>query len=251
MKAWPVLMLAVLIVAVTGCSRQPPTIIHLCDYHFVSRDDFSADLRAQDVSLNEAEIGRRYAEFLDSVESVQVDQVATLRCLIRQHGIRHVFKEGVTGENVDAFRRTVDEFVEVDLPAMHESLKNTEDTTEQILLLVTIEDLRGKRLQLGAIGQLMLTGELKGVEPLDNAGLMEAADPTKNGLRFNGPENTAREKERARRLVNAGPVSVVILGAAHNLEPEIKRLNPAATYQRILPTAYTRAVETQRNDASY
>ena len=49
-----------------------------------------------------------------------------------------------------------------------------------------------------------------------------AADPAKLGWRFNGPENAAREAAMARRLIQAGPVAVAVLGQAHDLADEIK-----------------------------
>lgn len=98
-----------LLAVLAGCSRQPPPqrIVHILNYHYVSRDDFTADLRDQDPDVSDAEIGERYAAFLNDVEMVQNEQAVILRGLIREHGIRHVFVEGVTDENATRFRTAV------------------------------------------------------------------------------------------------------------------------------------------------
>lgn len=85
-----------------SCSPQyGPTIIHVVDYHFVPRDAFVADLRDQtNEPISDAEIDRQLAEFLNTVESVQVEQAAILRGLMRENGIRQVFVKGLTDEKV-------------------------------------------------------------------------------------------------------------------------------------------------------
>jgi hypothetical protein len=63
-------------------------IVHLRDWHFVPRDLFALD--NPDGS---------YAEFLQQVDAVQQEQMVVLRCLIKDHGLRRVFAEGLTPEN--------------------------------------------------------------------------------------------------------------------------------------------------------
>lgn len=44
-----------LLLLMAGCTWQPsPTVIHICDYHFVDRETFAADLRDLDSGLEKA-----------------------------------------------------------------------------------------------------------------------------------------------------------------------------------------------------
>lgn len=151
----PAALLAVAILAaaftLTGCHAQPsPLVIILADQHYVSRDDFAADLRSQDETISAAEIDRQFAAFLDTVESVQVEQAATLRGLMREHGIRQVFVEGVTESNVGAFRQAVDDLRLIDFDRLHGRLKDeTLDADGRAALQDAVATLRGRRLELG------------------------------------------------------------------------------------------------------
>ncbi|WP_166831999.1 hypothetical protein [Thalassoroseus pseudoceratinae] len=52
------------------------TIVHVADWHFVSRGLFAAELPAD---ATEAEIDELYREFLKSVAAVQMEQCVVLR----------------------------------------------------------------------------------------------------------------------------------------------------------------------------
>lgn len=207
-----------------GCHAQPsPLVIILADQHYVSRDDFASDLRSQDEPISDAEIDRQYAAFLNTVESVQVEQAAMLRGLMREHGIRQVFVEGVTESNVAAFRQAVYDLRGFDFDRLHERLIDESfDSDERAALQDTINTLRARRLELGAVAQLMLADEPIDVAPLDDDATLAAADPQANGWQFEGPANDAREAAMAGRLIEAGPVAVAIVGQGHDLRPEIK-----------------------------
>lgn len=68
----------------------------------------------------------------------------------------------------------------------------------------------------------MLADEPIDVTPLDDDATLGAADPRKNGWQFEGPANAARERAMARRLIEAGPVAVAIVGQGHDLTAAIK-----------------------------
>ncbi len=76
----------------------------------------------------------------------------------------------------------------------------------------------------------MITGELEDVMPLEDAGLHSAAYPTNNGFKFDGAASAAREREMVRRILQAGPVFMVILGGAHDLTEEIKAVYPRCEF---------------------
>ncbi len=227
---------AVAILLLAGCSRQPvPTIIHVVDYHFVPRDDFTANLRDQTFhQIKDGEIDRQYAEFLDTVESVQVEQAAILRRLMQEHGVRQVFIELLTAEKVAAFRQSVDDLRQVDFDQVHQHVKNESfDSDARAALQESINTLRCRRLELGAVGQLMLANEPIDIAPLDDARMLQNADPEENGFRFGGEGNAKRERAWVKRLLVAGPVVVCIVGGGHDLESEVKAQNPRARYLRI------------------
>lgn len=66
-RIYPARMLARLTVAViailAGCSQAAPQVIHIANWHYVSPEDYAADLRNQDPDLTDAGIERSYAEF--------------------------------------------------------------------------------------------------------------------------------------------------------------------------------------------
>jgi len=58
---------------------------------------FAADIRdVAEKPVSDAEIDDLYKEFLLEVELVQIEQKTLLRCLVKHHGLRRVFCEGLT-----------------------------------------------------------------------------------------------------------------------------------------------------------
>ncbi len=71
-------------------------IVHIRDWHFVSREDYAADLRDQNPNATDDDIDKAYQESVARTVAVQREQEAVLRHLIRRHGVRQVFLEGLT-----------------------------------------------------------------------------------------------------------------------------------------------------------
>ena len=69
-------------------------IIHIADYHYVNREDFTASVRTVRPDATEEEIADEHVEFLKDVERIQTQQMKALRKLIKEHGIRTVYAEG-------------------------------------------------------------------------------------------------------------------------------------------------------------
>ena len=109
------------------------------------------------------------------------------------------------------------------------------NVAESVLLFLEVERLRDIRLQLGAVGQLLLAGEALEVLPLDDAELQAAADPVKadGSVRFDQAANDRRERAMVKRLLKAGPVAIVILGRDHDLGDEIRAADGRAVYRRV------------------
>ena len=93
--------------------KRKRQIIHVLNYHFVEREAFAADIRTEaekaGETLTEADIDREWAGFLDDVEAVQVEQVALLRALVKSHGVKAVFLEGLDKSEIPAFNKLAGE----------------------------------------------------------------------------------------------------------------------------------------------
>jgi hypothetical protein len=239
--------------AVTGCSQAPrepssaadaepsKRIFHIRNTHYVSRDDYAADMRSQlkDPVADET-INGWYDTFLDDLESLQVEQVTMLQDLIREHDVRAVFLEGVTDENLEAFRAKVQELKSTDPVDMERRLANSKDEVAAALNQLRLNDRREDLLQVGAVGRLMMYGELQDVLPLDDTRLMEAANPVgaDSSVIFDETANAAREGEMVRRLLSDGPVVVFVLGGDHDLRDEIKAECPGCAITVLTPEKF-------------
>jgi hypothetical protein len=189
-------------------------IVHIADWHFVSREDFAADIRDQaDDVISDENINELYAEHIAEVQRVQAAQRELLRGLIRRHGVQQVYCEGLTDADLPIYqaiigflrRRCLDER---DLAAGQEKIDETV-------------------LRIGAVGQLLATGELAEVLPAEDANAYEQADPLlghEGKLAFEGPANDARQLAIVRRLLANGPLAVLILGGGHDLSEQVRQL---------------------------
>ena len=83
-------------------------IVHVCDWHYVSRESFAADLRSSGKNFSDEEIGQLYAEHLNEVEAVQAEQLENLRALVKQHHLKHIWVEGLTPDDMPGFRAIVE-----------------------------------------------------------------------------------------------------------------------------------------------
>lgn len=103
---------ALLVAGCYGAVTQPPAtkVIQVCDWHYVPKDLFAADMRSTPgKSYNDEEIDQLYAAHLDDVEAVQQEQIKFLRELIRQHNLFDVWVEGLTLKKKPGFLDLVDQ----------------------------------------------------------------------------------------------------------------------------------------------
>jgi hypothetical protein len=76
-------------------------IVHLRDWHFVPRDLYAIDLRnSAGRPLSDEEVDRLHEELCLEVEAVQLGQMALLRCLVKHHGPRRIFCEGLIAKDL-------------------------------------------------------------------------------------------------------------------------------------------------------
>ncbi len=217
-------------------SSLKPThrIVQLRDWHFVPRDLYAGELLATaGRALTEAEIDRRHDELCLSVEAVQREQMALLRCLIKHHGLRLVHSEGLTEKDLPNFREKVAVLRAMEqeqIPKLRKQLAEARELKNGAAVVKEIEELleeHGKRLlELGAAGRLLIAGEIEDVLPLDDAERLEQAKPQPaTGRLAVAPEKLAARHDAIVRAATAdGPLAVIVLGASHDLTASVYRV---------------------------
>jgi len=93
-----------------GVQAEKPThrIVRLRDWHFVPRDLYAVDLRdSAGKPLSDDEVDWLHEEQCLEVEAVQLEQLAVLRCLIKHHGLRFIFCEGLTQKGLANYREKI------------------------------------------------------------------------------------------------------------------------------------------------
>ncbi len=213
--------------------RPTHRIVHLRDWHLITRDSFAIDARnTSEKELTEEEINQLYSEFLLQVGAIQTEQLAILRQLIKDHGLKRIFVEGLSSEEVPSFLELVGMFRDLEqnqIPKLRKQLEEARelkaDKIEQQAL--DMLDEHGVRLlQIGAAGRLLLAGEIEEVMPLENSVLYDNADPiTGNKIRFDRDRVKAREDAQVKAVLDNGPFGLVILGGSHDLSESVSRLS--------------------------
>lgn len=219
---------------VNARSRATHRIVHLLNWHFIPKPLFAADLRSQSQrTLSDDEIDRRYARFLDDVEAIQQEQMEVFRRLIHEHGLRQVYYEGFSKAELPAFRQLV-----TALKRIERRQPRGETAIEQFLR----DEYRNDLLRLGAPGRLLMSGELDAVLPVEDAALLKAANPVQNDGTVRLDEDVIRLRENAivGHLLEGGPVSVVVLGGAHDLS---NNLPESCEYIRVQTKQYAQTAE--------
>jgi hypothetical protein len=208
---------------------EPAThrIIHLRDWHYVPRDLYAQDVRAAaGRPLSEAEVDRLHEELCLEVEAVQFEHLALLRCLIKHHGLRRVYGEGLTEEGEADFQETVEmlrDMEQVQVPEIRRQLaevrglKRTEKTAAVEKEIVDLlEQHRKRMLEIGTCGRLQIAGDIACVRPLDNAGALARARPFTRGgsMRFEQESDRAREDLMVKAVTKDGDTTLCVGRAA-------------------------------------
>lgn len=218
------------------------------DWHFLPKDLFAADIKdVAEKPLAEEDIDRLYEEFLSEVDLVQTEQKALLRCLIKHHGLRRIFCEGLTDLDLPIYRAKIAALrtVERQIPEVKTQLQKasqalaamakageegSEDYHRVVEITSELEELlyqhRLDLLQVGAAGQLYVAGEIEEVVPLDDAELLQRANPVAEdgGVKLDKEVIEARQDAQARAMIEDGKFALAILGGAHDLSDNLARL---------------------------
>ncbi|MEQ8853589.1 hypothetical protein [Gimesia sp.] len=216
-------------------SKPKQIIIHLLNWHFVSKEDFAADLSdSSDNEFSETEINKRYLEFLNDVEAVQKEQRQILRFLIKKHEVRSVYMEGLTEKNLKAFNSFIKTLREFEVPEGDGAFD-----------LFLKEQYRRDCIQMGAAAQLLISNEIKTALPLENAEAFEAANPVgKDGkVRFVEAAEEKREDGMVKNLLKGQGIKVIVIGGGHDLSDNLKRMKvDSVQYVRVSGKQYERIV---------
>lgn len=218
-------------------SKPKQIVIHLLNWHYVSKEDFAADISdLSDGKLTEDEIDKRYFEFLNDVEAIQKEQKQILRYLIKHHKVRSVYIEGLTEKNLTAFNSFIKTLREFEV-----------QEGDGALDLFFKEQYRRDLMQMGAPAQLKIRGLLNSVLPLENADAFEAANPIgKDGkIRINEELEEKREDEMIKILVKGQGIKVIVLGGGHTLNDNLNRMKlDSVLYVRVSSKRYEKVVNT-------
>ena len=194
---------------VTESDTPKQTIIHLKDWHYVSKADYIIDK-----GINGADgLPATYDKFLESVSKVQTQQEAVLRMLIAKHGVKSVYKEGWC----------VKEKFFVDTAKVAEAMAKA----AWLKQVRNKPDLEDTRLNLGPAGKLLEEGTLIEFRACESVTLLDDCNPfDENGKPRDVSEKTleAREQFIVDQIVKGREkLSVVILGGAHDLSDNVPK----------------------------
>jgi hypothetical protein len=224
-------------------------IVHLRDWHFVPKNLYAIDImNAAGREVSGEEIDRLHQELLLEVEAVQLEQMALLRCLIRHHGLKRIYCEGLTTNDLPNYKERVavlrdmekDQIPELRkqlgdvrnlMKGMQETGRTKTQGYEQAKRIETevaamLDQHQARLLELGAAGRLLIAGEIDEVFPLDDADLLDQARPITPGgkLRIDPRKLTARHDAQVKAVLDSGPFGLIILGGVHDLSDSVRRL---------------------------
>lgn len=250
-------------VEVVAKSDKPTgRIIHLRDWHYVPKDLYALDMRqAHGRELSEQELDQLHQELLLDAEIVQLEQMALLRCLIKHHGLKRVHSEGFSPTELEAYREKIAVLKAMEhdqIPKLRQQLEDVRQLIDTLTgeanekaqgierELVALLDAHNERmLEMGAAGRLLIAGELEEVLPLEVDGALERAKPiTPDGsVRIEENKLEVRHDAQLQELKKAGPVSVIVLGGAHDLTGSIQRAGISWESLRVTTKGYREAGE--------
>lgn len=235
-------------------------LVHLRDWHFVPRDLYALDMQtAYKRPLSDHDIGLLHKELLLEVELVQTEQMALLRCLIKHHGLRRVFSEGFSPNELQMYKDKIAALRGVEkehIPVLRQQLaevrallagmkegdeRYAKAKNVEAEILGLLDQHRVALLGLGAAGRLLISGELDEVLPLEDAEKLEQAKPiTPSGeVKLDPVKVEARHDAQVRTAFADGPFAVVILGGSHDLSVSASRFTGGrCEYLRVTTTRF-------------
>ena len=163
---------------VTSSNNVTQTIIHLKDWHYISKANYIIDKKTNGADG----LPTTYAKFVESVRKVQAEQEAVLRMLIAKHGLTTVHKEGwIVGEKLLPDDAQI-------VTSMSKVLWSPRALTKP--------ELESQRLNIGPAGKLLAEKKLKSLKSCEDFTLFEACNPFgEDGRPRDVPEKTLEVRE--------------------------------------------------------
>jgi hypothetical protein len=243
---------------------QKPTrrLIQLRDWHYVAKDLYAIDMKqVHGRELTEQEIDQLHLELLLEVELVQLEQLAILRCLIKHHGLKRVYSEGFSPNELEAYREKIGVLKAMEreqIPQIRKQLDEVRTLIDGVTgkekekaegiereLIVLLDGHNERLLEVGAAGRLLISEELEDVLPLEEDGALDRANPiTPNGtVSIEENKREARHDAQLRVLAKGSPVAVIILGGAHDLTGSVRRAGGGWEYLRVTTRGFNETGE--------
>jgi hypothetical protein len=175
-------------------------IIHIRDWHLVPKDAFAADTELEGKELDEA-----YAEHIRAVKAVQASQRTILK------DTKEVYSEGLAKSDMPVF--------------------------EAMIRLMRKKPEEDRLMRMGVVAQLRMQDKLM-VLPAENE-FFEKANPLKDGkVEIDHEEQERREDAIVRNLLKQQGTVYLVLGGAHDLSDNIKRLSKDCGYFVVTPKGW-------------
>ena len=230
-------------------------IVHINDYHSLPRPRFAKAVQivCPDL-LSKEEFHDWHQSHADQVELLQASQAKLLLWLVDYHGVREVFQEGISEENVpelmgrvDLLRKIAPERQRLDRErlALSQQISEAEAAGRDSSALRKRRDelvtIRDYVLNCGAIGELLIERPAVRILPAEDTQAYEQAraglyDPS---YRLGDRRFQARDAAIVHNLLSHGPCAIIVLGAAHDLSDEVKKQSHGrCEYIRVTTTNY-------------
>jgi hypothetical protein len=218
-------------------------IVHLANWHAVDADLLTADIEDQlGRKLTDGEQFLYHWRHLAEVETVQAQQMAALRCLMKHHGLKSVFCEGLTSETDRDDLKLAVRVLDASFRRQHGTLvryaktvvgSSKEESLDLELMIPQVE--REILQQAGSVFRLQRSGLTP--EILEDAKTLAESAPE-----F-GKENPFQKEEKredaiVERLKVAGG-GFVLLGGAHDLSDNLKKRDPGCELYVVSVKAYS------------
>lgn len=213
---------------------EKPThrIVHLRDWHFVTRDWFAIDAHnSSETQLTEKEIDDLYRDFLLQVDAVQTEQLAILRRLIKDNGLKRIFVEGLSTEEWPNYLERISvlrDMEQTQITMLRKQLGEARklkasEIEQRVLALLDEHSIR--LLEIGAAGRLLLAREIEELLPLEDSVLYDQANPVTSNdrIHFSRDRVRAREEAQVKAVLSRAVCGLVILGGSHDLSESVRR----------------------------
>lgn len=210
-------------------------IVQINDCHYLSREKF-----ARAVEMIGRVRGHRFTDegahdwhqaVSDDTERFQASQARLFCRLADQHGLREVFMEGLTAENLPTLMDSIRLLRELaskgdglsrEIKELRQAIRECRDPGMPRDRQEAIETAREHYLIMGPIVKLLLARPGMTVLPVEDQEVFETALLQNNDGRLYGAHFEARDNEIVRRLLAHGPCAVVLLGSAHDLSHAVR-----------------------------